>query len=85
MTMKEIVLKILSESHPEFDFNSNGVNLIEEGILDSFDIVTLISDFEDQLGISIAGADVLPENFETVDSIISLLNKSKKTNNGYKV
>lgn len=77
MTMKEIVLKILSESHPEFDFNSNGINLIEEGILDSFDIVTLISDFEDQLGISIAGTDVVPENFETVDRIISLLNKSK--------
>ena len=75
--MKEIVLKILSESHPEFDFNLNGVNLIKEGILDSFDIVTLISDFEDQLGVSVAGADVLPENFETVDSIISLLLKSK--------
>lgn len=75
--MKEIVLKILSESHPEFDFNTNGVNLIEEGILDSFDIVTLISDFEDQFGISVAGADVLPENFETVDNIISLLKKSK--------
>lgn len=77
MKMKEIVLKILSESHPEFDFNANGVNLIEEGIFDSFDIVTLISDFEDQLGISVAGADVLPENFETVDNIISLLEKSK--------
>lgn len=75
--MKKKVLAILSESHPEFDFTEEGVNFIEEGMLDSFDIVTLISDIEEQLGIHVAGADVLPENFASVDSIVKLLERSK--------
>lgn len=46
-------------------------------MLDSFDIVTLISDFEDQFGIQIAGSEVLPENFANIDSIVKLLERSK--------
>ena len=53
--MKEKVLAILSKSHPEFDFTEEGIDFIEQGMLDSFDIVTLISDFEDQFGIQRAG------------------------------
>lgn len=75
--MKEKVISILCESHPEFDFTEEGVNFIEEGMLDSFDIVTLISEFEEQLDIHIAGADVLPENFANLDSIVKLLERSK--------
>lgn len=75
--MKEKVLAILNESHPEFDFTEEGINFIEQGMLDSFDIVTLISDFEEQLGIQVAGSEVLPENFANVDSIVKLLERSK--------
>ena len=38
--MREKIISILSELRPEFDF-SEPVNFIEEGMLDSFDIVTL--------------------------------------------
>ena len=73
--MKEKVLEILSNIRPEFDFTED-VNFIEEGMLDSFDIVTLVSDLDSTFGISIDGVDIVPENFSSVDSIINLLKKN---------
>lgn len=73
--MKEKVLEILSNIRPEFDFTED-VNFIEEGMLDSFDVVTLVSDLDTTFGISIDGVDIVPENFSSVDSIINLLKKN---------
>ncbi|MCM1157866.1 MAG: acyl carrier protein [Bacteroidales bacterium] len=72
--MEEIV-KILEEMRPEFDFRGSD-NFIEDGYLDSFDLVTLISEIEEKYGISIDGLDIIPENFETVEAIVKLINKS---------
>ena len=60
--MKERILKILSGLRPEFDFTMD-VNFIEEGILDSFDVINLVTALDSEFGISIDGTDVLPENF----------------------
>ena len=73
--MKEKVLEILSNLRPEFDFTED-VDFIEEGMLDSFDVVTLVSDLDSTFGISIDGLDIVPENFSSVDSIINLLKKN---------
>lgn len=73
--MKEKVLEILSNIRPEFDFSDN-VNFIEEGMLDSFDVVTLVADLDSTFGISIDGVDIVPENFSSVESIINLLVKN---------
>lgn len=73
--MKEKVLEILSNIRPEFDFNED-VNFIEEGMLDSFDVVTLVSDLDTTFGISIDGVDIVPENFSSIDAIINLLKKN---------
>lgn len=73
--MKEKVLEILANIRPEFDFTED-VNFIEEGMLDSFDVVTLVSDLDSTFGISIDGVDIVPENFSSVDSIINLLKKN---------
>jgi len=73
--MKEQIIKILTELRPEFDFTQD-VNFIEEGMLDSFDIVTLVSDLDATFGISIDGVDILPENFATVEAIENLLKKN---------
>ena len=74
--MKERVLAILADIRPEFDFTED-VNFIEQGMLDSFDIVTLVSEIEEKCGIAISGADILPENFASVDAIVELINKAK--------
>lgn len=73
--MKEKVLEILSNIRPEFDFTED-VNFIEEGMLDSFDLVSLVSDLDSTFGISIDGVDILPENFSSVEAIINLLKKN---------
>ena len=74
--MKEQIIKILTELRPEFDFTQEGVNFIEEGMLDSFDMVNLVSELDSTYGISIDGVDILPENFSTVDAIMALLVKN---------
>ena len=74
--MKEQIIKILTELRPEFDFTQGGVDFIEEGMLDSFDLVTLVSELDNTFGISIDGMDILPENFCTVDAIAALLVKN---------
>ncbi len=74
--MREQIIKILTELRPEFDFTQEGVNFIEEGMLDSFDMVNLVNDLDSTFGISIDGVDILPENFGTVDAIEQLLKKN---------
>lgn len=73
--MKDQIVRILTDLRPEFDFTVN-VNFIEEGMLDSFDIVALVSELDSKFGISIDGMDILPENFSSVESIEALLKKN---------
>jgi len=73
--MKNQIISILKEIRPEFDFDQD-VNFIEEGILDSFDVISLVTSLDDHFGISINGIDILPENFATIDSIEALLIKN---------
>lgn len=74
--MQEQIIKILTELRPEFDFAQEGVDFIEEGMLDSFDMVNLVSELDATYGISIDGVDILPENFSTVEAIMALLVKN---------
>lgn len=73
--MTETIIKILSELRPEFDFTED-VNFIEEGMLDSFDVVNLVTELDSTFGISIDGVDILPENFSSVEAIKNLLIKN---------
>lgn len=73
--MKKQILDILAGLRPEFDFTED-VNFIEEGMLDSFDVVSLVSELEKEFSIKIEGVDVVSSNFATLDSIIALVEKS---------
>ena len=74
--MEEKIVAILNELRPEFDFSEEGVNFIEEGMLDSFDVVNLVDELDSTFGISIDGVDILPENFASVEAITNLLIKN---------
>ncbi len=76
--MKKKILDFLTEIRPEFDFAASS-NFIEEGLLDSFDIVSLVASLDEEFGISIDGTEILPENFSNVDSIFQLLIKNGVT------
>jgi acyl carrier protein len=72
--MKEKILEILNGIRSEFDFSEN-VNFIEAGMLDSFDVVSLVTELDEEFKISIEGTDILPENFSTLEAIFNLLKK----------
>ncbi len=69
------IIKILNNIRPDFDFAKEN-DFIENGLLDSFDIVTLVSDLDNEFGVSIDGADILPENFNNIEAIKNVLIKS---------
>lgn len=73
--MYDKILNILKEIRPEFEFN-NRFDFIEEGMLDSYDIVNLVTALDETFGISIDGLDIIPENFSSIGNIINLLKKN---------
>lgn len=72
--MKDNIIRILTEIRSEFDFNEE-INFIENGMLDSFDIVTLVTALDEEYKISIDGTDIVPNNFSSVEAISTLLSK----------
>lgn len=73
--MKSQIINILNEIRPEFDFGTE-TNFISQGMLDSFDLITLVTELDEAFGISIDGTDILPENFESLEAIEALLIKN---------
>ena len=76
--MNEEILKMLEEIKPEFDFKDSD-DFIMDGLLDSFDIISLISLLEEKYRITVDGLDIVPENFASLDSIAGLVIKSGGT------
>lgn len=65
-------MEILTELRPDVEFE-NEKKLIDDGILDSFDIVSLVGELNDAFGVSINVQDLLPENFNCVDAMVELI------------
>jgi acyl carrier protein len=68
------ILEILKEIRPEFDFAASN-DFIADGMLDSFDVVALVTALDKNYGISISGVDIVPENFKNQQTIETLLRK----------
>jgi len=69
------VAEILKEIRPEFDFAASQ-DFIADGLLDSFDVVTLVAALDKAHGISISGVDIIPDNFKNLQAIEALLRKN---------
>lgn len=72
--MNEITT-ILKTIRPELDF-SQSKDFIKDGLLDSFDMVALVTALDKKYNISIQGVDIVPENFQNIGTIEALLGKS---------
>ena len=68
------LMEILEETRPEIDFE-NEIALIDNQLLDSFDIISIVSEINDTFDISINVNDLRPENFNSVDAILALIEK----------
>lgn len=73
----EKLLQLLAEIRPDVDFE-NETALIDDGILDSFDVVSIISEIDDAFNVQIRITELDPENFNSVESIWNLIQELKK-------
>ena len=74
MEIKETVLRILGDLHPDVDFETNDA-LIDDGILDSLDIVSIISEISAELDLTIPPEEIVPENFNSAAALVELLER----------
>jgi acyl carrier protein len=75
--MKEKLLSLLEDVRPDVDFKSE-TKLIDDGILDSFDIISIVQSVGESFGVEIDVEDLEPENFNSADAILDLIEKLKK-------
>lgn len=73
-TYMEQLLSILKSLHADVDFDEAD-DLIGEGILDSLDIVTLITEINSIFDVAIPAEEVVPENFSSAASIWALIQR----------
>lgn len=70
--IKSILLEILTELHPDEDFE-NCTTLVDSKVLDSFDIITLISEINEEFDVVISADKIVPENFNSVAALCELI------------
>ena len=72
--MKDELMEILTEIRPDVDFE-NETSLIDDGILDSMDIVSLVGEVDDAYDVTVGVENLLPENFNSVDAMVKLIER----------
>lgn len=75
--MKEQVLEILTEIRGDIDFE-NETMLIDDNVLASLDIVAIVGEFNEEFDVEISVEDLIPENFNSVDAMVELINKAQE-------
>lgn len=68
------LLDILRELHPEIDFETHEA-LIDKKVLDSFDIVTLISEINNEFDVAVPAEEIIPENFNSAKALWALVER----------
>lgn len=68
------LLEILNEINPDIDYENESA-LVDDRLLDSLDIVTLISEINDRFDIAIPPEEIIPENFNSVKALHALIVK----------
>lgn len=74
--MKEKIMKILKEIRFDGDFE-NSKDFVMDGLIDSFDIVALVSNLNNEFNVNIKPSDIMPENFSDINSICTIIMKYK--------
>ena len=70
----ERVLEILAELRPDVNFEEEN-SLVDDGILDSFDIVSLVGELNDEFDVDIGVEDLIPENFNSANAMMALIQR----------
>lgn len=70
----EQLLRILKETCPGVDFEKETA-LIDHGLIDSLDIVSIVSEIMDVFSVEIGVDDLVPENFNSVEAILRMIER----------
>lgn len=68
------ILEILQDLHPDVDFETCDT-LIDDKIIDSFDIVTIISEINEAFDVVIPAEEIIPENFNSAQALSELVER----------
>lgn len=68
------LMEILNGLHDDVDF-AHETGLVENGVLNSLDIVTLITEIADRFDVQIPAEEIVPENFDSAEAIWALIEK----------
>ena len=72
--MRERIENILLDVRADIDFNEEKY-LVSDGIFESIDIITLITELEDEFEVSIGTELIVADNFDSIDAIVELIEK----------
>ena len=70
----EQLLEILTDIQPDVDFE-NEKHLIDDHLLDSLSIISLIAELEDAFDVTIPAEEIIPENFNSADAMLEMLQR----------
>ena len=72
----EELIEILMDIDPDVDYETCDT-LVEDGILTSFEMVMLVTEINQRMGVSIPPEDIIPENFASAQKIYELTEKTR--------
>lgn len=75
--MKEEIMEILTGVRSDVDFE-NSTKLIDDGILESLDIVAIVGEFNETFDVEISVEDLVSENFNSVDAMVELITRAQE-------
>ena len=70
--MRERLLEILADVKPGFEFEGKS-GLVDNGALDSFDVISLVTELNEEFDIDIPVEEIIAENFDSIDTILKLI------------
>ena len=75
--MESEILEMLEELKPGEDYSGSN-SFVDDGLLDSFDIISLVSMLEEKYDVAVDGLDIIPAYFQNIETILNLVKKSRK-------
>ena len=68
------LLEILQQMHPDVDYATH-TKLIDDKVIDSFDVITLVAEINDRLDVTIPAEEIVPENFNSYAALKALVER----------
>ena len=72
----EQLISILKDIDPDIDYE-NEKHLIDDGLLDSMQVLELVSTLEDEFDIEVTPTELVPANFNSADSMWAMIQRLK--------